>query len=344
MATPKQFHWIMSVPVGVIISIFGLIGNAISIIIWKRILKKNFGRNKSTAIYLIALAMADSGLLIFFLLDDTLPKIFPSLLSSISYCYFHCYVGFPFFFYFIASSIWLVVCVTFNRFIMVNFPVKAKDFCSPSRAYLGISITLAFCFFVNIPHFLNFEPSNTDGNDTECFKPSKYGSSKGAVNYEFWVHCIFLVLAPWASIAFFNGGIIRALQKRAEQASKKFSKSRDSKEHDQQMTRMLLAVTFTFLVLLAWQCITQCFFMLGYNGRKGEKWDHVDKAFAFAKLGVIINSSVNFLLYNLSGSMFRKELLTIFGRSPSNKYLSGSSASGGTKITNESISASESQM
>lgn len=332
-------------PVGITISLFGLIGNALSIFIWLKIIKKNFGGNKSTAIYLVALAMVDSALLIFFLTDDSLPKLTPSLLMKDSFCYFHSYIGFPFFFLCIAASIWLLVCVTLNRFIMVSFPVKAKTLCSPTRAYIGIGVTLFCCFLVNIPHFLNFRPINAPGKS--CISVTDYGRNL-APDYEFWVHCIFLVLAPWAAIALCNGGIIYALQKRAKKMSSKMSKSNDRQSQDRQMTMMLLVVTFAFLLLLAWQCITQCFWMLrvGFDNKVDRSmWVNIDKSFALAKLGVVINSSINFLLYSCTGSVFRKELISMFTTERRRNYMTGSSTSVGTKLTNQSmtLSVAESQ-
>ena len=332
-------------PVGITISILGLLGNALSIFIWLKIIKKNFGGNKSTAIYLVALAVIDSGLLVFFLTDDSLPKLAPSLLTKASFCYFHSYVGFPFFFFCIAASIWLLVCVSLNRFIMVSFPVKAKTLCSTTRAYIGIGGTLLCCFLVNIPHFLNYRPINAPGKS--CISDTDYGKNL-APGYEFWVHCIFLVLAPWAAIAFFNGGIIYALHKRAKKMSSKTSKPNDRQSQDRQMTMMLLVVTFTFLLLLAWQCITQCFWMLkvGFDNKVDRSmWIRIDKSFALAKLGVVINSSINFLLYSCTGSIFRKELISMFTTERSRNYMTGSSTSVGTKLTNQSmtLSVAESQ-
>jgi len=85
---------------------------------------------------------------------------------------------------------------------------------------------------------------------------------------------------------------------------------------EKQMTRTLLCITFSFLVLLAWQCITQCFWMLGY-GRHDQtqpnKWRMVDSSFALAKLGIIINSSINWVFYCCTCSMFRKEMRKMFG-------------------------------
>jgi len=344
MTTAKTLHWAFSVPVGIVISIFGLIGNVLSVMVWRRILKKNFGRNRSTALYMVALSIADMSLLFFFLTHDSLPNLFKSLKSTMSFCNYFAYIGFPFFFLSIVASIWLLVCVSVNRFILVNFPIKAKVYCSAARAYLGMGLTVACCFAINLPHFFNYSPKPANGNTTTCLTPSDYGKSSGSINYEFWVHCIFLVLAPWASIAFCNAGIIYALQKRTKKLAKKFSKSKGDSEHDKQMTRMLLTVTFTFLVLLAWQCITQCFYMLKYDNMKGPRWDAVDQSFAVAKLGVVINSSINFILYSCSGSVFRKELFAMFGKEVGIKYKSNSSTNTGTKLTNESFTGSDTKL
>lgn len=48
---------------------------------------------------------------------------------------------------------------------------------------------------------------------------------------------------------------------------KKTAESADkSRRSENQITRLLLIVTFTFLFLIGFQCITQCFFMLMPDG------------------------------------------------------------------------------
>ena len=86
-------------------------------------------------------------------------------------------------------------------------------------------------------------------------------------------------------------------------------------KQERKMTRVLLAITFSFLILLAWQCITQCFYMLGVgkkNTPESNQWNVTDVSFAFAKLGVIINSSINWIFYCYSGSTFRKIMIGMF--------------------------------
>ena len=78
---------------------------------------------------------------------------------------------------------------------------------------------------------------------------------------------------------------------------------------------MLIAMTVSFLILLASQCISQCLYMLEHGKLNGEEtyvWRLVDKSFAVAKLGVIVNSSINCLLYCITGSIFRMEIKKLF--------------------------------
>ncbi|XP_002160368.1 G-protein coupled receptor daf-37 isoform X1 [Hydra vulgaris] len=319
MVSASDLHWFFSVPVGITITVLGLLGNTVSIFVWKKLINLKLRQNQSTGIYLIALGICDSGLLVFFLLFDSLPTAFPFLKNnSYHYAAFYSWIAFPFFFIFLIASIWLVVGVTLNRFFMIALPVKVKMLYTPVRTYIGIFVLLAFSLLINIPHFFNFKPLEEDSKWK--IEKTLYGKSKAADNYEFWLHCIFLVLAPWICIAVLNSIILYKLSKQAEisrntKNSQKYeTKSCKMRNRENQMTRTLLVITFSFLVLLAWQCISQCFWMQWeYKKEKHSRvWEIVDKNFAFGKLGVVINSSINFILYCLTGTMFRKEFKKVF--------------------------------
>jgi neuropeptide Y receptor type 1 len=316
MTVAQDLHWIGSVPLGGTIAAFGIIGNIISIIVWNRLIKGKLKDNKSTGIYLITLAICDTGVLVFFLLADTIKADNAQLNNNFAYAAFFAWFGFPVFFFFVVASIWMVVGVTVNRYLMIQFPTKVRKIYSGWRTYASMGLFLGFAFVINIPHFFNFHVPFKNG--TYNLELTEYGNTKGSEVYEFWVHCIFLVLAPWLSIAVLNGLIIYKLNQQA----KKFSEMKDrtkgnvdktSKKdrREREMTIMLLSVTFTFLLFLLWQCVTQCLFMLGFNKDKQDtsmSWHYVDRSFAFAKLGVVVNSSINWLLYCISGSAFRKEM------------------------------------
>ena len=87
------------------------------------------------------------------------------------------------------------------------------------------------------------------------------------------VHCMFLVLVPWGSIAVLNAWIISTLMyntKAFKELSNSDDKVTERQKQDRQITKVLLSVTFAFLILLAWQCVNQCFFMLEFGKSKSD--------------------------------------------------------------------------
>ena len=205
----KQLHWICSVPIGLTVSIIGLIGNFVSCLVWNRTVRSKLRGNQSTGIYLVALGIVDSGFLMFFILIDPIRMMNPDVDKSYFYASFFSWFGFPLYFMFFVASIWLVVGITFNRFIMIQFPTRVRGWYNKTRTFCGIFALMTFSVTINIPHFWNFHPKKVNGRYS--IAPTEYGSGDGSKNYEFWVHCIFVVLAPWAMIAILNGLIVYKL-------------------------------------------------------------------------------------------------------------------------------------
>jgi len=323
MVEAAHLHWIASVPLGATIAAFGILGNIITIIVWNRLIKGKLKDNQSTGIHLITLALCDTGLLVFFLLSDTVKANNKDLAHNYAYASFFSWFAFPIFYFFVVASIWMVVAVTLNRYIMIQFPTRVRKIYSGWRTYASVGVFLAFSLIVNIPHFFNYHVPFKNG--TYNLELTEYGNTDGSKNYEFWVHCIFLVLAPWFSIVTLNALIIyklsqqmkkfREMQGQKEGTNKDSTKMSKKDRREREMTMMLLSVTFTFLLFLLWQCVTQCFWMLNFNKDKqatSDSWHYVDSSFAFAKLGVVLNSSVNWVLYCCSGTTFRKEMMNFF--------------------------------
>lgn len=333
LSTAQRMHYAASVIIGPILVVLGLIGNVLSIVVWSR-----KGMRSSTGRYLTCLAVADSGVLVMFLAVDTLKMGHPQLENDPVYAAFFAWVGYPFFFLFVILSIWFMVGVTVDRFIMVCLITKAKEYCSESRANVGVALITGLCFLVNLPHFWSHTVDvdrGTNGTGPALVQ-TEFQRTEPGIRYEFWVHCIFLVLVPWVTIFSLNLFIIKRLSKTNRRMSSKKTMEAASKckRSENQVTRLLLLVTFTFLLLIGFQCITQCFYMLmpdGFDKRI------IDEAFAVAKMGIVINSSINFLLYCFSGRRFRNELLVVLRlRSRESQYTSSRSSHAGTGTTGTS--------
>ena len=300
---------VCSVYIGVTICLIGLIGNFFSIVVWIRINKKRSDSGKSAGVYLIILAVIDCGLLVMFLCTESIQVLKPGIVHNLNYVRFYSYFGFPMYYYFICASIWMVVCVTVNRFFAVVFPFFSRKLNNLKMTYTISSTTLLVSFVVNAPHFFNYHPFVNHQNKHFELKETKYGQTDGARKYDFWVHCMFLVLIPWITIFCLNSVIIYKL---CTNQSPLLNKSKPCNSREKQTTIVLLTISISFLVLLLWQCVTQCFWMLSYKKDNPNVWNSVDSAYDFARLGVVINSSLNFVLYCISGTMFRKEICKMF--------------------------------
>lgn len=136
--------------------------------------------------------------------------------------------------------------------------------CNHKRSLSGIGIISLLCFIINIPHFFTYEPVHERNATDDSFVMTEFGKGHGSQSYEFWVHCMFLVLVPWVTIFCLNLMIIKQVLKTGAKMSDRKSvyAKEKTKRAENQLTTLLLTVTFTFLVLIALQCITQCFFMM----------------------------------------------------------------------------------
>ncbi|BFZ04128.1 hypothetical protein BsWGS_07167 [Bradybaena similaris] len=315
----EDMHFVMSAIVGPIICCFGMIGNILSIITWCRP-----GMCSSTGRYLTGQAVADLAVLLMFLLCDSALYWNAELKYSLSYGIFFSYIGYPLFFLSIVLSIWITVGVTIDRYIMVCWITKSKQLCSLTRANIGLALITVNAFLINLPHFATFTvvyPDSTDHNHnssttpamrTQTFKMTEFGAGSGGQFYEFWIHCIILILIPWVSVLTLNIMIINKISKSNKRmANKKTRESmKKSKESENQITRLLLVVTFSFLFFIGLQCIIQCFAM------QKPIWadmQMVSASFAIGKTGIIFNSSLNFVFYCLTGKRFRVELIKMLG-------------------------------
>ena len=125
---------------------------------------------------------------------------------------------------------------------------------------------------------------------------------------------MILVLVPWGIIVVSNGSIIYSMKKRVNVSTNVFAatdvKRQERIKEQRQITKLLLTVTISFLILLGWQCVSQCLWMLGNADQAN--WSAIDKTFAIAKLGIIINSSINWILYCITGSSFRREIRWLY--------------------------------
>lgn len=323
-----ELNFIMMGIVAPIFCFIGMVGNVLAIITWNRP-----NMRSSTGRYLSGQAVADFAVLLFYLTIFSAQTWTPGVIYSPVYGFLYCYVFFPGLFFAVVCSVWYTVGVTIDRYILVCWITKAKQYCNVKRANFGLALITFNSFIINFPHYLSFTTvdqssiinnnnDNSSSNASEAamatptkvktFKETEFYTGPSGQFYEFWIHCMILIIIPWVTVFSMNIMIIRAIHKsNKKNAEKKTTSSvRRCKQSENQITRQLLIVTFTFLFFIGLQCVIQCMFM---KKPAGFNMFIVNSSFAIAGCGIVFNSSLNFFLYCLTGRRFRTELLRVLG-------------------------------
>ena len=204
----ETFPWVCLVPVSSCICFLGIWMNVLSIFVWKRVMRSNKRGNKSTALYLVGLAYCNIGYLVFFLLVETLPMFSEDVINTYLYNVFYSWFGFPALNTFFIANIWLVLAAVLNRWALLAYPVRSRDFYTDKMTKLTIAITLLISLLFSVPNLLKYYPQKVNTNIYQL-QLTKYGSSQAAFNFQFWCHCVFLTIAPLAVTAFVDWSIIK---------------------------------------------------------------------------------------------------------------------------------------
>ena len=103
--------------------------------------------------------------------------------------------------------------------------------------------------------------------------------------------------------------------------------SRKSQRNTISMTRMLLCVTFYFVIVTTPTFIFSIIqeYMFDKTEITPEKNGKIELVDAISTLMLYLNHSINFLLYAVSGRRFRKELYSMLCSRPAKSYSSSSS-------------------
>ena len=157
------------------------------------------------------LSAADSGVLLFFLLIDSMKALFPQIKDTYAYAAFFSWFGYPLFYYFLVYSRWVMIGATVGRYFLLKFPLKIHILYSVRRTYSGLVVMATLAIFPVVPFWFYYKPIPTESG----YKLGKteFGAGNGGLVNEFWIHCIVLVAIPFFTIAVLNGIIIYQVMK-----------------------------------------------------------------------------------------------------------------------------------
>jgi neuropeptide Y receptor type 1 len=289
---------------GLILSLFGIVGNIITILV----LTSSSMRTTSTNIYLTALSCSNIFFLLIFIpsysiryllgykvyMSNQPPFAFEILLQRLPTT--------PIYNTILLSIIYLTIAVSMDRLILIKFPLRAKDILTKRATLITISLIYIFSIVYCIPYWLEqrYIP------ELKQCRLTKIGTKIHKYT-RIYIYIPVVYVIPFVTLTFINIKIIQYLIEKNRQRQNIFGKTKRRKSADYHITLMLVTVIIVFvlsqlplLVLNAWYAIDP------HGSYESLKFHTLN---SIGVLLIVLNTSTNFLLYCFFGQKFRQTLI-----------------------------------
>ncbi|KAK2149633.1 hypothetical protein LSH36_443g02012 [Paralvinella palmiformis] len=300
----------------------GVTGNVMNI----AVLTRRWMRS-STNYYLTILAVYDVLYLIF--VFTLIVKHYVDVTGLKWYNYYKYHFGIPATNTCSNTAVWLTLTFTVERYIGVCHPMKGKALCTPQRAKYVILVVCTASAILTIPDFFakrvrSEVVATPDGNLTlyRGARTDLANMASFSVGYNYLIQVLFTFM-PLILLLVFNSLLIRAVmlasRQRHAMANMNVVRSERQERHSRdqhRITVMLITVVIVFLICQSPQAIQNI--LLAYYSHKGAITPVNTRLFTITanvfNLFVIINASVNFILYSAFSTKFRRTFSRLFCR------------------------------
>lgn len=295
-----------------LIFLIGVVGNCLSLRVF---LTKNM-RQLSASVYLGALSTADLTALFFYVLTEWIKRGIPSgpgeitapFLLQNGVCQVLLYIQYISRF----NSAWLVACFTFERYIGVCHPLKRKGICdarsSRKIVLILLVVSLIVCAFkpwlsrvyIVGKHRVPWCTRNMDYNFLTFILDCLYGVS--------------ITILPFFIITTLNTLIIRKLFVR----NKRHRECKIVTEESiirLEFTIILIVVSFCFIAFnTPFSIVWYKQYIMAFNSKAGDSdiFGETQNLLLITRTIFYMNYCINFFLYSITGTYFRKELRMLF--------------------------------
>ena len=299
----------------------GSIGNILSIIV----LTRKSIRKSTTALLLAFLAFTDILVLYVGLLRHWIYHVFDYDIRhfSESTCKIHLWLVYTC----LDLSAWIIMALTLERVLATWWPFRARRLCSRACAIILVITVVILLLLVN-SHFIYGMVDKTYRDSNGTFLMVERCISVHDEYAEFFINVWTLIdlgmfcLVPFSVIVVGNICILAKLmksQRRLSTVSLRHDETRIRRRSSSGSGRGISSLTAMLLVLNTVFLITTLpisIYNIGYNywRQKGDPQTiaSLELWWAIVNMLMYANNCVNFLLYCLSGTRFRKEARKVF--------------------------------
>ena len=292
----SQFSQHVTAMPSLIVSVIGVIANTLVIVVIC------FGslRRSVFMTLLMTLAITDNITLVFTTLIQ--PDFFGWIFGhSLLFCRLFAFI-------LISSGVmssWLIVLVSIERFIAVYYPLKVHIYFSMKRTYIAVSVTAILMCINSVYYVLAFKVFIIRGVTT-CHL------DKIDIELDF-IFTIFNSLLysiiPFCIITVLN--ILTVKNIKSQRAFRARAQQQNQHVQDYSLEAMMLSISFVFALttfpITMFVIVTR---IIKYVNTIGNEWNAFnDWGFMAALVLSNVNNGMNFFLYCLTGSVFRKSLV-----------------------------------
>ncbi len=315
-ATLKLYNFIVNVSISGTLCLCGCFGNFMTILVLHKDKIKT-----SNSVLLQALAVFDTCFLLYVVLYVVLRSVYPFTGALKTYYdhqqYFIAFV-LPFGWTSQTATIWMVVLIALDRYIVVSQPLKASIICSIRNAKRGAVFVAVAAVLFNAPRWPHYyqvafpqEMRNSTGTfvshvtfDSTLWDPELY-----RLVYHVGLTFVFLFIVPFALLITLNVKLIKALKKAQRKRLSLTNIHATAKQptSTRNVNVMMVIIISTFLV---------CEFPDFVASIIGAGRFRVDETMYAYYAGVkesllVLNSSVNFYLYCTFYRRFKATLRSV---------------------------------
>ena len=210
-------------------------------------------------------------------------------------------------------SSWLLVAATVQRLCSVVLPLKARDIFTSTNIWISMLVIGACLAAVDATMFWT-EGDVFDEETNITYKCTYLDKHEFYVNNVFpWMDLMLLVVIPFLIMLISNIVIIRTVCKTTRiRRTMSQNHGRGGRRTTNSMTAMMLTTSFAFLFLMFPLAISLTFINdIVPEGQEEPLTEaRIDVAWAVVSVLAYINNAINFLLYCISGELFRRTLLS----------------------------------
>eukprot|EP00095_Tigriopus_kingsejongensis_P011994 snap_masked-scaffold1352_size45999-processed-gene-0.2 protein:Tk11994 transcript:snap_masked-scaffold1352_size45999-processed-gene-0.2-mRNA-1 annotation:"fmrfamide receptor" len=205
------------------------------------------------------------------------------------------------------ASVLLTVTITMERYLVVCMPLEARSICTYGRAKRCVMLIMTSAVLYNISRFFEYKfetfevilPIGDNVTLTFLLSTDLRDDPLYISLYMTWMYMIFMYIIPFVILFVLNVKI--ALEIRS--ARRKRSQMTTAQEVEQSLALMLLVIVCTFMLCNAPAMVSNIIEDLAYQAIKLTQ---------LSNLFVVINSSLNIIVYPIFCKKFRTILTKMF--------------------------------